>query len=266
MGMTPAGDRRNLKLIVAYDGSGYHGFQRQLNALTVQQVLEEKLSFLLGETVAVAGAARTDAGVHAYGQVISLRTAGAIPVDRIPAAARGILPPDIAVLSAKTMADDFHARFSATGKTYQYRVLNSALPDPIARNYVWQVERALNVGLMNRALAMLVGENHFGAFQAAGSSARNPVRTLYAAKCERQGEQVEFMFHGNGFLYHMVRNIVGTVVDVGAGKIALTDFAAIFSGRDRKLAGVTAPPNGLYLKEVFYEKPAKNLDNPDDFK
>ena len=168
--MKPAGDsRRNLKLTVAYDGSGYHGFQRQLNALTVQQVLEEKLSALLGEPVAVAGAARTDAGVHAYGQVISLRTAGAIPVDRIPAAARGILPRDIAVLSAATVPSDFHARFSATGKIYLYRILNSPHPDPIMRNYVWQVERALDDGLINQALAMLVGENHFGAFQASAA-------------------------------------------------------------------------------------------------
>ena len=265
--MKPAGDsRRNLKLTVAYDGSGYHGFQRQLNALTVQQVLEEKLSALMGEPVAVAGAARTDAGVHAYGQVISLRTAGAIPVDRIPAATRGILPRDIAVLSAAAVPSDFHARFSATGKIYLYRILNSPHPDPIMRNYVWQVERALDDGLINQALAMLVGENHFGAFQASGSSARNPVRTLYAAQCVRQEEQLEFQFHGNGFLYHMVRNIVGTVTEVGAGKISLADFAAIFAGRDRKQAGATAPPNGLYLKEVFYEKPAKNLDNPPDFK
>ena len=247
--------RRNLKLTIAYDGSGYHGFQRQLNALTVQQVLEEKLSALLGETIAVAGAARTDTGVHAYGQVISIRTAGAIPTERIPAAARGILPRDIAVLTAEAMPPNFHARFSAIGKMYLYRVLNSQQTDPMRRNYVWQLERELDVDSMNRGLSMLVGEHHFGAFQATGSSARNPVRTLYAARCIRQEQLLEFQFHGNGFLYHMVRNIVGTVVDLGAGKISLADFAAIFAGRDRKQAGATAPPNGLYLKEVFYEKP-----------
>ena len=247
--------QRNLKLTIAYDGSGYHGFQRQLNALTVQQVLEEKLSALLGETIAVAGSARTDAGVHAYGQVISIRTAGLIPTERISAAARGILPRDIAVLSAAAMPFDFHARFSAIGKLYLYRVLNSQQTDPMLRNYVWQVERELDVDSMNRALNLLVGEHHFGAFQATGSSARNPVRTLYAARCIRQEQLLEFQFHGNGFLYHMVRNIVGTVVDLGAGKISLADFAAIFAGRDRKRAGATAPPNGLYLKEVFYEKP-----------
>ena len=157
--------RRNLKLTIAYDGSGYHGFQRQLNALTVQQVLEEKLSALLGETIAVAGAARTDAGVHAYGQVISFCTTGSIPTERIPAAARGILPRDIAVLSAATMPPNFHARFSAIGKMYLYRVLNSQQTDPMLRNYVWQMERELNLDSMNRALSSLVGEHHFGAFQ-----------------------------------------------------------------------------------------------------
>lgn len=247
--------RKNLKLTVAYDGSGYHGFQRQMNAQTVQQVLEEKLSCLLGEPIAVAGAARTDAGVHAYGQVVSLRTFGVIPTERIPAAARGILPRDIVVLDATDMPHEFHARFSAIGKLYVYRVLNSEQPDPIIRNYVWRVERPLDVDTMNCALQHLVGEHHFGAFQATGSSARNPVRILYAANCVRENAMIEFRFHGNGFLYHMVRNIVGTIVDVGSKKIQLVDFQDIFAGKDRKRSGATAPPEGLYLQEVFYEKP-----------
>jgi tRNA pseudouridine38-40 synthase len=247
--------RRNIKLTVAYDGSGYHGFQRQLNARTVQQVLEDKLSGILGGPLAVAGAARTDTGVHAYGQVISVLTGGAIPTERIPAAARGVLPQDIAVLDAMEMPAEFHARFSATGKVYVYRVLNSEKPDPILKNYVWQIERALDVEKMNQALQFLVGEHHFGAFQASGSSARNPVRTLYAAGCIRQESTVEFRFHGNGFLYHMVRNIVGTVVDLGVGKLSQDDFEKIIAGRNRKAAGATAPPTGLYLKEVLYEKP-----------
>lgn len=247
--------KRNLKLTVAYDGSGYHGFQRQLNSLTVQQVLEEKLSSLMGEPVTVAGAARTDAGVHAYGQVITIRTNGAIPTDRIPAAARGLLPKDIAVLDATEMPDDFHARFSACGKLYVYRILNCASPDPILRSYVWQLDRPLDVETMNQALGLLVGEHDFGAFQSAGSSAKNPVRTLYSAKCIRQYERLEFQVHGNGFLYHMVRNVVGTVVNVGTGKNSLEDFLEIFSSRDRKLAGATAPATGLYLQEVFYKRP-----------
>ena len=247
--------KRNLKLTVAYDGSGYHGFQRQLNSVTVQQVLEEKLSSLMGEPVTVAGAARTDAGVHAYGQVITIRTNGAIPTDRIPAAARGLLPKDIAVLDAMEMPAEFHARFSACGKMYIYRILNSTSPDPILRNYVWQFDRPLDVEAMNQALGLLVGEHNFGAFQSAGSSAKNPVRTLYSANCIRKDDRIEFQVHGNGFLYHMVRNVVGTVVNLGAGKNSLEYFLEIFSSCDRKLAGATAPATGLYLKEVFYKRP-----------
>ena len=244
---------RNLKLTIAYDGSAYHGFQRQLNATTVQQVLEEKLSLLLQEKIVVAGAARTDAGVHAYGQVISFRTNSAVPTERIPSAAAGIMPQDIAVIDASVMSPAFHARFSARSKIYQYRILNSAISDPLLRNFAWQVSRDLDTELMNQALQILVGENDFSSFQAKGSSAKSPVRTLYELQCHRLGDNVEMQFHGNGFLYHMVRNIVGTVVDVGAGKISRADFGSIFAGRDRTEAGVTAPAKGLYLKQIFYD-------------
>ena len=247
--------RRNLKLTIAYDGSAYHGFQRQLNALTVQQVLEEKLAAIMCEPLSIAGSARTDAGVHAYGQVVSFRTSGTIPTERIPAAAGGVLPRDIAVIDAKEMPDSFHARFSACGKLYAYRILHSVIPDPLLRKYVWQVTGELDEITINQALQVLVGEHHFGAFQSSGSSAKNPVRTLYSTHCVRQGDMLEIKFHGNGFLYHMVRNIVGTVVDVGAGKLSRADFEKIFVGRDRRAAGITAPSEGLYLKEVFYANP-----------
>ena len=246
-------EKRNLKLTIAYDGSGYHGFQRQLNACTVQQVLEEKLSNLLNERIAVAGAARTDAGVHAYGQVVSFWTESAIPTERIPIAMAGVLPRDIAVIDAASMPVNFHARFSSCSKIYLYRIHNTTVPNPLLRNHAWQVHRQLDAEAMHEALQSLAGEHDFSSFQAAGSSARNPVRTLYAVKCERQGNNIEFLFHGNGFLYHMVRNIVGTAVDVGMGKITQADFQSIFSGRDRTVAGATAPPNGLYLQEIFYK-------------
>ena len=246
---------KNIKLTVAYDGSGYHGFQRQANAMTVQQVLEEKLTVLMGEPTVIAGAARTDAGVHAYGQTVSFRTQSRVPVDRIPIAMKGLLPSDIAVIDAQEMAENFHARFSATGKLYSYRILNSAAPDPVQRNYVWQVPKSLDVAAMKTALLQIVGEHNFAAFQSAGSSAKSPIRTLYEATCSCQGEILEFRFHGNGFLYHMVRNIVGTVVDVGLGKTLPEAFLRIFTGQDRRKAGATAPASGLYLLKVFYEKP-----------
>ena len=246
---------KNLKLTVAYDGSAYHGFQRQANAVTVQQVLEETLSVLCGESIVVAGAARTDAGVHAYGQVVSLRTNSRVPTDRVPAALRSMLPRDIAVVEAEEMEDDFHARFSATGKLYSYRILNSPRPDPLQRNYCWQIAKPLNVAAMQSVMTQLVGEHHFGAFQSSGSSAKHPVRTLYTANCSQHGELLEFQLHGNGFLYHMVRNIVGTIVDVGTGKLSADEFQRIFVGRDRRQAGATAPGAGLCLLRVFYEKP-----------
>ena len=246
---------KNLKLTVAYDGSGYHGFQRQANALTVQQVLEETLTALMGEPIIIAGAARTDAGVHAYGQTVSFRTTSRVPTDRIPVAMQGMLPRDIAVLDAQEMPDIFHARFAATGKLYSYRILNSAVTDPLQRNYVWQVAKPLDLAAMQTVLQQIIGEHHFGAFQSTGSSAKNPVRTLYDATCTCQGTLLEFRFHGNGFLYHMVRNIVGTVVNVGIGKILPDAFQQIFAGQDRRKAGATAPASGLYLLRVFYEKP-----------
>lgn len=244
---------RNLKLTVAYDGSGYHGFQRQENANTVQQVLEERLSLLLKEDIRLFGAARTDAGVHAYGQVVNIHTKNPIPVERIPPAAAGVLPRDIATIEAIEMPDSFHARFSSRGKIYQYKIYNSPTPNPMLRRYVWQIARPIDVPAMHAALQILIGEHDFSAFQATGSSARNPVRTLFSAQCLRCGDDIEFLFHGNGFLYHMVRNIVGTLVEVGIGRFNQEAFNRIFAGRDRTKAGATAPPQGLYLKQVLYE-------------
>ena len=246
-------EKRNLKLKIAYDGSGYHGFQRQVNAGTVQQVLEEKLSMLLKEKITVAGAARTDAGVHAYGQVVSFQTKSTIPTERIPAAMAGIMPRDIAVVEAAAVPMAFHARFSACSKIYRYRIHNTTVPNPLLRNYAWQIHRMIDVEAIDEAIRELVGEHDFSSFQATGSSARNPVRTLYAVECRRQCDSIEFLFHGNGFLYHMVRNIVGTAVDVGAGKRSREDFHSIFIGCDRTAAGATAPANGLYLQEIFYK-------------
>lgn len=251
---------KNLKLTVAYDGSSYHGFQRQANAMTIQQVLEEALTALMGEPIVIAGSARTDAGVHAYGQTISFRTTGKVPTERIPIAMQGILPRDIAVLDAQHMPDDFHARFSAAGKLYSYRILNSALTDPLQRNYVWQLAKPLDLLAMQDVLRLLVGEQNFAAFQSAGSSAKSPVRTLYAATCDCQGGTLEFRFHGNGFLYHMVRNIVGTIVEVGLGKISPEKFQQIFPDRTAaKLVQQHLRPDCICLRYS-----TKNLDNPDD--
>lgn len=243
---------RNIKLTVAYDGTAYHGFQRQLNALTVQQVLEERLVAIFGHPLKIAGAARTDSGVHAYGQVATLVTSGAIPTARICAAARGVLPDDIVVTAAEEVDPVFHARFSAKSKIYCYRLYCSDVPDPFLRRYAWHLVQFPDTAAMDAAARQIVGTHDFSAFRGAGGAQRSPVRTIFAAACRRQDRMVECQFWGSGFLYHMVRNIVGTLVDVGFGRLSAGDFESILAGRDRGKAGITAPPQGLYLKEVLY--------------
>lgn len=243
---------RTLKLTVAYDGTAYCGFQRQANALSVQQVLEERLARIFGHPVKLAGAGRTDAGVHAYGQVVSLRTTGSIPTERIPLAARSVLPDDIVVTAAVEAAANFHARYAAKSKIYVYRIYTGAAPDPFLRNYAWHLADGPDAALMHAGAQRTVGRHDFSAFRAAGGAPTSPVRTIFAAACRQEGLLTEFSFWGSGFLYHMVRNLVGTLVDVGLGRLSGDGFAAIMASRDRKQAGITAPPQGLYLKEVLY--------------
>lgn len=244
---------RNIKLVLAYDGTAYHGFQRQANAITIQQIVEERLPKLFGHPIAIAGAGRTDAGVHARGQVISFAVHGTIPTERIPLAARGLLPPDIVVVEAEEVEESFHARYSAQSKTYRYRVLNSQLASPFERNYSWHFPQQLAVELMQQAAQVIVGTHDFSAFRASGGAPVSPVKTIMTAECCYAGEAViEFTFCGTGFLYHMVRNLVGTLVEVGQQRITPEDFAGILEGRDRRAAGITAPAQGLYLMEVKY--------------
>ncbi|MBP2645198.1 MAG: truA [Firmicutes bacterium] len=243
---------RKLKLTVAYDGTAYHGFQRQANAITVQEVLEEKLGKIFGHPITVFGAARTDAGVHAYRQVISFVIYGSIPTEKVPYAAKSVLPGDIVITKAEEVEDDFHARYSAKSKIYQYRLYVSPLPNPFQRNYVWHIRKNLDVLLMHEAIQAVIGEHDFSAFRGAGGPPISPVRTMLAANCRQDHEIIEIQIQGTGFLYHMVRNIVGTLVDVGTGKKTVSDFRNILQGCNRAQAGITAPPQGLYLKEIFY--------------
>ncbi|MDR3592174.1 MAG: tRNA pseudouridine(38-40) synthase TruA [Negativicutes bacterium] len=243
---------RNIKLTVAYDGTAYHGFQWQLNALTIQQVLEERLAVVFGHPLKIAGAARTDSGVHAYGQVVTFCTSGSIPTARICAAARGVLPDDIVVTAAEEVAPEFHARFDSKSKIYCYRLYSSERPDPFLRRYAWHLVKVPDTAAMDAAVRQIVGTHDFSAFRGAGGAQRSPVRTIFAASCRRQDRMTECEFWGSGFLYHMVRNLVGTLVDVGFHRLTPADFGQILAGRDRGAAGITAPPQGLYLKEVLY--------------
>lgn len=244
---------RNLCLTVAYDGTAYHGFQRQANALSIQQILEERLESLFGHPVTVHGASRTDAGVHAYGQVVTCKTTSPIPVSRIAFAAQGVLPPDISIRKAIVVPADFHARISATSKIYHYRIANHVLPDPFLRRYAWHIRRELNIDHMRQALKHIIGKHDFSAFRASGGRPVNPVREILNAECRQDGNLLICVFHGTGFLYHMVRNLVGTLVDIGIHKLAPDDMLRIRESRDRHQAGATAPAHGLYLQEVYYD-------------
>lgn len=246
------GQTRNIKLVVAYDGGKYHGFQRQNNAVSVQNVLEEKLSIIFRQSIKLTASGRTDTGVHAYGQVVNFFTEGTIPIERVARAANSILPADIVVRSAEEASMEFNARYSAKSKIYVYRIQQGEVLDPFQRNYAWYIRKPLDVEAMRSALSAILGEHDFSAFQAAGSKPTHPVRTIYCAECEKKDDIILFRFWGNGFLYHMVRNLVGTVVNVGRGKITVQDFQCVLAGKDRSKAGATAPAQGLYLKEVIY--------------
>lgn len=253
MAKAVSGDR-NIKLTIAYDGTAYHGFQRQINAITVQQILEEKLSKIFLHSVTVNGSARTDTGVHAYGQVVNFQTSGTIPAERIAIASRGLLPRDIVILAAEEVDLSFHARISATGKLYVYRIHQSPSANPFLRNYAWHIISPLNVPAMQEAAQAIIGTHDFSAFRGANTTqVVSPVRTIFQAEVQQVSDIIEFRVWGNGFLYHMVRNLVGTLVDIGRGRRKSGDMGALLAGKDRSKAGMTAPAQGLYLQEVFYD-------------
>jgi tRNA pseudouridine38-40 synthase len=245
---------RNIVLRVAYDGTAYHGFQRQTPPVTaVQNVLEEKLQIVFGDSIELAAAGRTDAGVHAYGQVVNFFTNGTIPVDRILRAVNSLLPPDIVVKTASESDREFSARHSAKSKTYLYRIQQGETPDAFSQRYAWYERRPLAVPAMQAALDCIRGTHDFSAFRAAGGAPMSPIRTMYEATVTAQpGNMLEFRIHGSGFLYHMVRNIIGTVANVGLGRLSVDDFRQIMESLDRGRASATAPACGLYLYHVEY--------------
>lgn len=244
---------RTVKLVVAYDGSCYHGFQKQKDYDTIQSILEEKLAMLCGERVVIAGSGRTDAGVHALAQTVTFTTNGRIPCANMVRASRRLLPRDIVVLSAEEMPEGFHARFSACWKAYEYRVLCGAQPDPFRMRYTWQMPNELNVAAMNAAALLLLGTHDFSAFRSSGSVDSSPIKTIYEAAWRREGRELVFRIAGDGFLYHMVRNIVWSLVQVGLGKRTEADFAAELCAKRCEFLNEPASAEGLYLAEVCYK-------------
>jgi tRNA pseudouridine38-40 synthase len=249
------GARRNLKLVLEYDGARYHGWQRQQNAPTIQEAIETALTRLIGEAVRVMGSGRTDAGVHALGQVANFFTASRLPLSAFINGLNSLLPPDIAVLEAVEAAQDFHARKSARAKTYAYHLLNRPSRSPLGRARTWWIAQPLDLAVMEIAAQALIGEHDFSAFQASGASVKNPVRIVTRAQWERQPpDLLIFTITATGFLRGMVRSLVGTMVEIGKGKRPASDLAELLQTGERRRAGPTAPPQGLFLVDVEYQE------------
>jgi tRNA pseudouridine38-40 synthase len=243
---------RNLMLTIEYDGTNYHGWQRQDNAVTVQEMLEKSLKKITKEDITVTGCSRTDTGVHALAFVCNFYTQSNIPVDKLPYALNSILPDDIVALECKEVPQEFHARYWAKGKKYRYRVINRAFPSAFERNYACHWPYPLDINLMKAAAQFFIGEHDFKAFMASGSSIKDTVRNIYSLTVEQKDNEVIIEISGNGFLYNMVRIISGTLLYVGNGKISVEQISDIIKAGDRRKAGITAPPQGLFLVEVYY--------------
>ncbi|MBF8984077.1 tRNA pseudouridine(38-40) synthase TruA [Lutibacter sp. B2] len=244
---------KNIKLTIEYDGTDFLGWQKQSKGRTVQEEIEKALSKILKKDVKINGSGRTDASVHAKGQVANFREAFTIPVERLPVALNSVLPDDIAILSAIEMNYDFHARYNAMGKKYVYKIYNSNIRSPLSRNYVYYVPQDLDIEKMKMATKYFLGTHDFKGFMASGSSVKETVRTIYNLDITEKEKQITVEVSGNGFLYNMVRIITGTLVDVGRGKINLNDLENIIASGDRNRSGHTASAQGLYLYEVYYK-------------
>lgn len=248
---------RTLKCVIAYDGTAYQGWQRQASGPTIQAAIEDAFVPLLGLAPTVTGAGRTDAGVHALGQVASVRVDSRLPADAIRRALNVRLAPDIRVLSVEDAAPEFHARFDAVGKTYRYRLVTAEVVPPFDRWFVWHLPARLDTDAMREAAASLVGRHDFAVFQSAHSSVTDTVRTVTRVDLHAAGDGLVIETHGDGFLRHMVRAMVGTLVDVGAGRRTPASIPALLRGRDRGQAGDTAPAQGLMLVSVDYKPGAR---------
>lgn len=254
---------RTIKLILQYDGTNYAGWQVQENAVTIQDLLEKALSMALREESKVAGASRTDSGVHALGQVAAFRTENAISLAKLQRSLNGILPQDIRVMETAEAAEDFVPRY-AREKTYRYAFVHAGVISPFQNRYAWHVRENLDLDAMQEAAHMLVGTHDFSSFVAAGGAEKEPVRTIFSITfgeggiinaCIRNDNVFHLDITANGFLYKMARNIVGTLVEIGKGKLAPQDMTAILAAKNRAAAGPTAPAHGLCLVAVRYEEP-----------
>ncbi|MHB8908190.1 MAG: tRNA pseudouridine(38-40) synthase TruA [Syntrophales bacterium] len=244
---------RNIRLIIEYDGGAYCGWQRQENGLSVQQVLEECIGRMTGEAIRVIASGRTDAGVHALGQVAHFRTVSLLGERNLLMGINSLLPPDIVVREVCEVPDSFHARFDAVSKVYLYRICNRPVRSALERNTAWFIWEPLDMAKMAEALPVFQGRHDFSSFCSTHTDSPDHVRTISAISAEKDASgMITISLEADGFLRYMVRTIVGALVDIGRGKCSPEELAGILALKDRRRAGITAPPQGLFLKEVKY--------------
>lgn len=242
----------NIKLTIEYDGTNYCGWQIQSNGESIQAVLERAISTFLGKPTRLTGSGRTDAGVHALGQVANLFSDKEVDPHRVRRALNALTPDDITIKAVEIVPDGFDARRDGRGRVYEYHILNRPTASPFHRNRAWHLHEELDLAAMRPAMECLLGEHDFSSFRAAGCEAAHPIRTIYRSSMEQRGELLVYSVEATAFLRHMVRNIVGTLVEVGRGLRTPQSFSELLETRDRAQAGRTAPPHGLYLIEVKY--------------
>ncbi len=243
---------KNIQLIISYCGTSYCGWQIQPNGVTIQEVIINAIRELTGETVNLIGSGRTDAGVHALGQSANFLTRSTIPAEAFYRALNTRLPSDIRIVGSRERALDFHSRYHAKGKSYIYKIYESPVDSPFYSDLAFHVSRALDWQEMKEAASYFIGEHDFSAFMASGSSIKTTIRTIEEISFDKKGDLYEITFRGNGFLYNMVRIMVGTLYEVGYQRRKPEDIATIIESLERRQAGITAPAHGLYLKEVYY--------------
>ncbi len=243
---------KNVKLTILYDGTKFNGWQRQTNVKSIQGEIEKALGKTMKQEIKIHGSGRTDAGVHALGQVASFKADFTIPTDRIPIAINTILPPEIVIKSAEEINMDFHARYSARQKRYKYKIYNNEIRNPLYINYSYFVPYTIDVDKMIEATKFFIGEHDFRAFMSKGSNKEITLRTINSIDIYKEEDYIILDFLGNGFLYNMVRIITGTLLDVNFGKKDIKDLRNIILSKERRCAGHKAPAQGLYLYEVKY--------------
>jgi len=246
---------RNFRMLIEYDGTNYHGWQTQLREVTIQRAIEQTIERIVQERVNLTGSGRTDAKVHALGQVANFQSGTRLEPHVLKRAINSLLPKDILIRRMEEVPLDFDSCLDALSKTYRYSILNRPERCAIGRHYSLHLASPLNLENMEEAAAHLVGEHDFSSFRSSSCSPQNPIRRVKRAKFQREGEFIHFFIESTGFLHHMVRCIVGTLIEVGRGGLAASDFGGILEARDRRLAGKTADPQGLCLMEVKYLEP-----------